>query len=71
MQSQSMIAEISKEIQQRLGQHWMGVQVDDVQNTGALHAATDQMQNATHTGNHTSRNNPVRVPTRAGEPTRA
>ena len=46
------------------------VQIEDFQDTEAVHAAMEQMLVDTHTGNHTSRNRQVRVPTRPGQPVR-
>ena len=68
--SQSMMTDIQKE---REGQSQLvtKIQLEDYQNTENVHAYMDQMLIETHTGKHTSRNHPIRVPTSAGEPVRA
>ena len=68
VKSQSMIVDTIKE-RKREG-YISKVQIEDFQDTEAVHAAMDQMLVDTHTGNHTSRNRQVRVPTRPGQPVR-
>ena len=68
VKSQSMIVDTIKE---RTREGYISkVQIKDFRDTGAVHAAMDQMLVGTHTGNHTSRNRQVRVPTRPGQPVR-
>ena len=69
VKSQSMMAAIQQEEVKpaEIIKH----QFDNFQDTDAMHRAIDQMQIETHTGKHTPKNHPVRVPVRAGEPVRA
>ena len=68
--SQTMMAEISS-TRQVLPGLVTAHQLDNFQNSEALHNLMDQTLIQTHSGKHRPRNHPVRVPTRAGEPLRA
>ena len=69
VKSQSMIASLTKEHDAHKG-HISKVQIEDFQDTQAVHSAIDQMLVDTHTGKHTSRNHPIAVPTKPGQPVR-
>ena len=69
VKSQSMIADMVKECDASKG-YISKVQIGDFQDTRAVHAAMDQMLVGTHTGKHTSRNHPIAVPTKPGQPVR-
>ena len=68
--SQTMLEDLTRE-RENHPQNVTLVETDSWRNTEALYEDFGQRLIESHTGNHTCRNHPVRVPTNAGEPVRA
>ena len=69
LKSQSMVAKLRMEhdAQPRCASF---SEIENFQDNDVYHAEMDRKQVETHTGNHTSRNHQISVPTRSGEPVR-